>query len=392
MRFIAVLVLLAGCPGTDDSAPVDGAPVGTDAGPPVTPSEHRLALGVVHSCYLDAEGAPYCWGADDANQLGDGDAKAASSVPTRVTVLGRAVEIAAGGGLLDGHTLVRVENGDIRGWGANRIGQLGDGTTTAATETATTAINMFKGKQLVTSFEHSCATGTNDRALCWGNNNHGQLDLPLEVIAALSPIGVLAEPTIQVGVGKGHACTLLADGRVLCWGLNDLAQTGSAALADQRAPVLVQGLVTSTAIGIGFVHSCALDPTGVRCWGDNASGQLGNDTTMRSAVAVAVTGLAGPVAAVCGGLAHTCARLADGTVQCWGANLHGQLGDGTTTERHTPVAVAGLTGVAEVACGAEYTCARLTAGGVRCWGVNDHGQLGDGSTTERTSPVVVQGL
>ncbi len=401
MRNIAVLLLLSACHGDADSLTDASIDAPRDIGPPVTPSEHRLALSDTHSCYLDDEGAGYCWGADDANQLGDPSNRLSQSVPVPVTVVDRAVEIAAGGGLLDGHTLVRVENGDIKGWGANSAGQLGDAMTVPPL-TITTAVNRFKGDQLVASSRHTCARGIvigdgDTRVFCWGKNDHGQLLLPVEVLGALSPLG-LGIMIEQVAVGADHVCVLPTDGSPRCWGRNQLRQTGAPEVEDQRMAVTVQGLTaTSSAIGTGYAHSCAIDAAagGVRCWGDNARGQLGDGSVgvlEGTNVPAVVTGLAGPATAVCGGEAHTCARLASGAVQCWGANDQGQLGDGSNADRRTPVSVVGIDGVAEIACGGNHTCARLAAGGVRCWGANDHGQLGDGSTTARNVPVVAQGL
>ena len=141
-----------------------------------------------------------------------------------------------------------------------------------------------------------------------------------------------------------------------------------------------------------YAHGCAvLADTRVACWGSNASGQLGDGTTTDRASPVVVPGLTG-VTAIVAGDRHTCALLEDGTARCWGFNAGGQLGDGTTATRALPGPVGGITGVTAIAAGGLHTCAILADGTARCWGYNASGQLGDGTTTNRSAPVMVPGL
>jgi len=118
---------------------------------------------------------------------------------------------------------------------------------------------------------------------------------------------------------------------------------------------------------------------------------LGDGSTTDRLTSVAVSGVSGAIA-VTTGTAHSCALLADQTVKCWGENSYGELGDGSPTNRLSPVVVSGLSGVISISAGWHHSCALLSGGTVKCWGANASGQLGDGSTTTSSTPVVVSAL
>ena len=153
------------------------------------------------------------------------------------------------------------------------------------------------------------------------------------------------------------------------------------------------------AISAGDSHTCALGRGGgggVSCWGDNGRGQLGNNSTTKSLVPVAVPGLAGVTAISAGGNcvlgSHTCALVRGGGVTCWGDNGEGQLGNNATTRSLVPVAVPGLAGITAISAGDNHTCALGNGGGVTCWGLNLQGQLGNNASTQTLVPVGVIGL
>jgi alpha-tubulin suppressor-like RCC1 family protein len=147
------------------------------------------------------------------------------------------------------------------------------------------------------------------------------------------------------------------------------------------------------ALSVGDYGNCALIGGGLRCWGDNVYGALGTGSTSATLVTPEqVAGLGSGVAASAVGLSHACALMTTGNVKCWGLNLSGQVGDGTQTDRFTPVDVVGLTGAVSIALGSEHSCAVLADGSVRCWGENFAGELGDGTTVGRSAPVPVLGV
>ncbi|MBN1655592.1 MAG: hypothetical protein JXA30_17630, partial [Deltaproteobacteria bacterium] len=181
----------------------------------------------------------------------------------------------------------------------------------------------------------------------------------------------------QIALGWSHSCAILEDGTVACWGSNYKGELGNSRYkSSQSKPVLVAGLSGVVQIDLGTHNTCAVlkDKT-LECWGDNEFGQVGDGSTTRRDEPTRVVDLSGSVAQVALGDGHTCALLTNGTVQCWGDNEHGQLGDGSTTSSTSPKTVPGLSEVAQIACGDRATCALIKNGTVRCWGL-DCGGLG----------------
>ncbi len=236
-------------------------------------------------------------------------------------------------------------------------------------------------------------------AKCWGRNDRGQLGNGDSGIVAdrILPVSVSGLSTGVKGItaGWGHTCALLDTGGVKCWGYNGSGQIGDNTSSDKATPTDVSGLNSGVIqIAGGYYHTCALLNTGgVKCWGYNGFGQVGDATQGTNRLTpVDVTGLSSGVARITAGLYHSCALLNTGGVKCWGSG--GSIGDGTTTSRPTPVDVSDLTsGVTHIGGGSAHTCAALSTGGLKCWGSNGAGQIGDGTLGgSRLSPVDVVGI
>ena len=350
-----------------------------------------IAAGPNHTCAMTAGGGVQCWGANWSGQLGDGTFTN-SFTPVAVTGLSSTVQAITTG---SGHTCAITTAGGVQCWGYNGFGQLGDDTFNSSPMPVTVTGLSSPVQAIAAGDDHTCSVNTSGGVHCWGYNDYGQLGngttndslTPAAVTGLISPAQVIA-------AGDEHTCTVTIDGGVICWGYNYFGQLGDGTRGFQPVPIMVAGLSSGIqATAAGFNHSCTVtNAGGVLCWGDNYSGQLGDGTTTNRLIPVAITALGSPVQAIAAGSSHTCAITTASSVQCWGYNGSGQLGDGTTTDRLTPIAVTELgSPVHAIATGGSHTCA-IISGGVQCWGYNGSGQLGDGTTVDSFSPMMVTGL
>jgi alpha-tubulin suppressor-like RCC1 family protein len=208
---------------------------------------------------------------------------------------------------------------------------------------------------------------------------------------------------VALALGENHSCVLIASGKVKCWGANYAGQLGretfNSPSADNSKPVEVSGITTAVAITAGRYHTCALLADGtMQCWGEGKGGQLGNGITEPSFKPIPVNGIGGLVAAktITAGEEFTCALIINGTMRCWGKNKDGQLGVGNTSDSLEPVEVSQIKKGLVIGAGYGHACSdtqpTITRQDqkVKCWGRNKSGQLGNGGLTDFTSPEEVR--
>lgn len=354
-----------------------------------SPQFASLSAGGSHSCGVTTAGTAYCWGENDYGELGVGGWLYHVSSPLGVSgITFGSGSVAAG----DLHSCGLSNAGVAYCWGDDNGGELGDGKLTTDSFP-----DPVSGGLVFTVISpgaaHSCGVIAGGAAYCWGYNADGRLgdgttqdhSIPTSVTRSLT--------FTTISAGFDHTCGLVAGGVAYCWGANDVGQLGradSTGVSDS-VPQAVFGGLTFTAISAGYEHTCALTAAGtVYCWGANGAGQLGDGTTFDRHSPVAVqSGQA--FTAISAGGSHTCGIVSGGAVVCWGDDTWGQLGNGSTTGSTIPVAVSGSLSFASISVGGSHTCGLTIAGVAYCWGSNNGGQVGDGTGTDRSTPTKVSG-
>ena len=388
-----------------------------------------VSAGGNHTCGLTPAGIAYCWGDNSSGQLGNGTTTT-SATPAAVSGQLTFATLSAGAQHTCGITTYSASapppvGGEMYCWGNNGSGQLGNGTTTSSTTpTAVSGGNQFFALSAGTS--HTCGVTFDDALYCWGDNSSGQLGNGSLTNSSVPVISTSAYWQ-AVSAGNNHTCAVAYGGGLsgitfyYCWGDNSSGQLGNGTTSNSATPVRIASSGGPDILSAGTGYTCEAGPLATfpddsilvsssSCWGDNSVGQLGNGTTMNSALPVAIaSGLS--LDSVSAGAVHACGlvynfvlnvtEIATITTYCWGDNASGQLGNGTTMSSATPVIVAGGLDFATVSAGARHTCAMnagnppnitsMASGAVYCWGDNTYGQLGNGWTTSSSVPVNVAG-
>lgn len=398
-----------------------------DAGTAAT----TVSTGANHACALRDDGHVFCWGLNNGAQIGLSTSTPSSATPNQISLSARALDIAAGYShtcaLLVGGT-VQCWGSDAMG----QLGDSASGTTSATPVTVALASGggtLGNVAQITAGDNHTCALTASGDVYCWGQIVVGSFIGTASTATAVT--GWQATPT-QLSAGSDNTCARLVDGTVACVGANATGRSGKDPnlYSVVTAPAVVTGIPSTelvTQVGCGVLHSCAYTVSGkTYCWGANSNGELGRGSTSPSAdhgaVTVKLSGSTDYVygLSVMGGYQFTCLTNAHG-LSCFGNGASGRMGNGSTSSQTNPVVSylpdsSYLVGTppyqyyqsrgrfhhagAEIEGGQCHFCALVDGQdfslnhvqGVQCWGRNDNGQLGDSSTTHRDTPVWVTGL
>lgn len=303
-----------------------------------------VSAGYFHSCGLESDGAPHCWGDVGLPALASSTVKLASISSGRdrrcgLTSTGSAycwtgsdAPALLGGGLAFarlaagyGHSCAVTGAGAAYCWGGNQAGEFGNGTIGSSSETPVAVEGGHVFVEVSAGRLFTCGVTTANAAFCWGDGGQGKLGTG-EAGGAAIPKAVAGGLTFaSVSAGGFHACALRSTGAAYCWGSNGVGQLGDGSVNEAGQPVAVAGGLSFTSLSAGNRHTCALTADGTAyCWGDNTDGMLGRSGP-NSSVPVAVDGGL-KFASIRAGRFHTCALATDGETYCWGSNANGQLG------------------------------------------------------------------
>ena len=382
----------------------------------------KVSNGSYHSFGLTSDGRIYAWGRNTSGELGIGTTLARSNVPIAVKTTGtpmdgKVVKQVEGGGRYEGsHSIALASDGTVYTWGLNQYGQLGNNTTTnsrspIAVQVAGTPLAGKTIVQIAAGADHSLALDSDGALYAWGSNAYGQLgngtttnsSVPVAVKIAGTPLA--GKTIVQIAAGANHNMVLTSDGAVYTWGWNYHGQLGNNTKTNSNTIVAVQTISTPIAgkkivkIAAGQGHSLALTDDGmVYAWGRNDTGQLGNNATTDAMLPVAVTVTGTPmsnktIVEIASGARHSLAIDSSGKVYAWGRNGSGQLGNNSTVNALTPVAVQAPAdkNIIQVS-GSGWLGASSSAlasdGTVYSWGRGFDGQLGDGTNNDSSVPVI----
>jgi alpha-tubulin suppressor-like RCC1 family protein len=377
---------------------LDGVPASVPVRIVAVPAA-SIAAGVDHTCAVAANEATWCWGGNNAGQLGRLDAPwIGSPVPVQAQTPASFSHVAGGA-----HRSCGVAPDGVWCWGFNQLGQLG----IAAPSQWPFAVpnpTLVPGSQQLRSVvlaqatwpfeeEHTCGlTGTGE-AYCWGSNSHGQLGTGGGTWEA-SPVPAAGGLRFRrLAAGHAFTCGIAPDGAAWCWGRNDAGQLGSGSGAAQHAlPQQVAGGMRFARLVAGQRHACGLTTTGeAYCWGDNEAARLGMGSRGGHQRAPVVVSGGYRFIEIAAGGNTTCALEVTLQAVCWGLNHHAQLGIGNTFTPTVPAPVSTAVRFRGLALGDGHVCGVATAGTLHCWGRLQRGELGDGRRGYSSLPVPVSG-
>ena len=328
------------------------------------------------------------WGGNTEGQLGDNTASSKSNPIQTVTGGINWKQVACGSYFT---AAIKTDN-TLWSWGSNSNGHMGDNTITVRSSPVQTVTFGTNWKQVFCGYATVCSVKTDGTLWCWGDNSGGQIGDNTSTKRS-SPVQTIAFGTNwkQVSGGKLHTACIKTDGTLWTWGDNTSGQLGDNTSTKRSSPVQTIAFGTNwKQVFCGYAHTIATKTDGTLwVWGLNSNGQIGDNTIANYSSPVQTVTFGSTWKQASGGKLHTACVKTDGSLWIWGNNDQGQLGDNTIIKRSSPVqTIAFGTNWKQVFCGYRSTTAIKTDGSLWLWGNNGYGQLGDNTTaTKRSSPI-----
>jgi alpha-tubulin suppressor-like RCC1 family protein len=320
-----------------------------------------MALGGATTCILTNLSGVKCWGSSEYGQIGDGVELSSNIIPQNVFGLTSGVKAITAG---TSHACALLNTGNVKCWGRSGAGQLGNPSSIIDPTNSNTylnkslvpldVVNLSDVKIITSGTYHVCALTLSGNVKCWGANYGGQLGNGSDDATASSPVdavGLSEDIVVDIAAGGSNTCILNSLGGVKCWGDNTYGQLGiNSYIYNSHVPVSVIGLESGVkSISLGDTHMCALTILStVKCWGSNYSGELGDDTFIAKRIPVNVEKLNVEIASLSSGASSTCGTTKIGGIKCWGNNYQGRLGtngpNDITGNSAVPLDVIGFSG------------------------------------------------
>ena len=345
-----------------------------------------VSSGSYFSCGVTSGSDIKCWGYNEHGRLGDSGVELRRT-PVAINSGYSFTKLALGSGpsvagLELGRSICGLNSlGELKCWGENKNGQVGVGSFGGSYSILKPVdqVNTFKDVSVGGNF--SCAVSSAGQLKCWGKNNYGQLGDGTQVNKS-SPIAVDEETTYSSIVASyGHACGITTAGALKCWGLNSYGQLGDGTNQNKFMPQLIDSGVSYASISLGAYHSCGITTTGaLKCWGNNFYKQLGSGGSPMTSTSPMIIDSGVQYSKISLGYAHTCGITTTGVLKCWGYNNYSQLGDGGTATASSPLVIDSGVTYSSIELGDNHTCAITSTGVLKCWGRNTYGQVGDGTS------------
>lgn len=355
---------------------------------------NKIATGHNSTHCIKSNGKAYSWGRNTYGQLGD-NSTTQRNTPVSVITTQRFNNIGINSA---GYTPMSIKsNGDAYGWGKNDSWQVGDNSPQFNPINRCTPVAVCDNHNFIKvggGYGHTLAIDSGNTAWGWGYNNYGCLGDNIIYI----PVPVRISPTlnlIEISAGQNYSLGIDTDGQGWAWGYNNLGQLGNNSTSTGwQYPIAICGNHTFCRITAAAGHSLAIDIHGQAwAWGYNRFGGLGDNTVTQRLTPVAVCGGHSFVEISAGNDSQYGISAAidnNGYAWCWGQNGGGNIGDNTTTSRRTPVAVCGGHSFTDIKSGSNYFTIGLDINGKAwAWGYNQYGELGDNTTTQKNTPVAV---